>query len=172
MRRLLPRALVLGAVIVLAVPVERGTTRAAERIERTPQLFILRVPGAFDDVLTAFLEEIKRRNYVVTGVNHLDDTLARRAAELGTAPFGYERYKIVGFCNLTLAGEALRASPYVGALMPCRAVVFKVAGSRETTIAAVRPSLARFPGIDDALARIVEQAEADIVRILNAVAGD
>ena len=171
MRRALPGALVLGVAIAMAVGADRTAAQATARVERTPQLFIVRVPGAFDDVLATLLEEIKRRNYVVTGTNHLDDTLARRAAELGGEPLAYERYKIVGFCNLTLAAEALRVSPYVGALMPCRAVVFKTPGSGETIIAAVRPSFARIPGSEDALERIIQQAEADIVQILNAVAG-
>lgn len=91
MRRALPGALVLSVAIAMAVGADRTAAQATARVERTPQLFIVRVPGAFDDVLAVFLEEIKRRNYVVTGVNHLDDALARRAAETGLAPPGYER---------------------------------------------------------------------------------
>lgn len=91
MRRALPGALVLSVAIAMAVGADRTAAQATARVERTPQLFIVRVPGAFDDVLAVFLEEIKRRNYVVTGVNHLDDALARRAAETGLAPLGYER---------------------------------------------------------------------------------
>jgi hypothetical protein len=51
MRRALPGALVLGVAIAMAVGADRTAAQATARVERTPQLFIVRVPGAFDDVL-------------------------------------------------------------------------------------------------------------------------
>lgn len=172
MRRALPGALVLSVAIAMAVGADRTAAQATARVERTPQLFIVRVPGAFDDVLAVFLEEIKRRNYVVTGVNHLDDTLARRLAAIGGAPLGYERYKIVGFCNLALAEKAIRQDPHVGALMPCRAVVFKRPGVPETTIATFRPSfLATALGLQG-MDRLLGEADADILAILARMVGE
>ncbi len=172
MRRALPGALALSVALVVAAVADRSAAQAPTRVERTAQLFIVRVPGAFDDVLAAFLEEIKRRNYTVTGVNHLDDTLARRAPDVGAEPFGYEHYKIVGFCNLTLAEKAIRREPHVGAFMPCRAVVFKRPGVAETTIAAFRPTaLAAALGLQG-MDRLLAEVEADVLAILTTVAGE
>lgn len=172
MRRALAGALALGVAIALVAGADRTAAQAATRVERTPQLLIVRVPGAFEDVLASLLEEIKRRNYVVTGVNHLDDVLARRAAELGGAPLDYEGYKVVGFCNLSLADRAIRQDPYVGALMPCRAVVFKARGAPETTVAAFRPSfLAAALGLEG-MDRLLGDVEADLFAILARLAGE
>jgi uncharacterized protein (DUF302 family) len=171
MRRALPGALALGVAVVLAAGADRAAAQAS-RVERTPHLFVVRVPGAFEDVLASLLEEIKRRNYAVTGVNHLDDVLARRAAELGGAPLDYEGYKVVGFCNLSLADRAIRQDPHVGALMPCRAVVFRPRGVPETTIAAFRPSFLagalELQGMDRLLGDVV----ADLLAILTRLAGE
>ncbi len=145
--------------------------QAPGRVEQTPYVFIVRSPAGFDDVLTSLQEAIKRRNYVITGINHLDDTLRQRAADVGGPPFGYEQYKVVGFCNLTLADEAVRKNPHVGAFLPCRAVVYRARGARETTVVAFRPS-----SLAQALGQHVEgvmrQAEADILAILAEVAAD
>jgi uncharacterized protein (DUF302 family) len=133
---------------------------------------VVSVRAPFDEVLVLLQEAIKRRNYAVTGVNNLDDTLARRAADVaGPAP-PYERYKIVGFCNLSLADAVLRDDPLVGALMPCRAVVFKRQGAPETVVAALRPrALAAALGTRG-LDAVLEQLEADVVAILDDIAGD
>lgn len=172
MRRALPGALVLGVALALAVTADRTEAQGAARVERTPRLFIVRAPGAFDDVLATLLAEIRRRNYTVTDVNHLDDALARRAGDVGAPPPGYERYKIVGFCNLTLAGEAIRLDPHVGALLPCRAVVFKRPGVPETTIAVFRPGFLAAALELRGMQRVLEAAEADVLAILATVAGE
>ena len=174
----MPRAL-RGALLLFIVIAGGGAASAespsdasAARIEQTAALFILRVPLDPADALTALVEAIKRRNYFVVSVNPLDQTLSRRAAGVGAAPLLYEEYKVVSFCNLTLADEAIRLNPLIGALMPCRAVVFRVRGARETTIATFRPSFFSAHFEAGGMKRVVAQVEADILEILKGVAGE
>lgn len=126
--------------------------RVAERLkERGVPVELVIYPGAFND---------------------LDDILGRRAADVGGATLPYQHYKVIGFCNLTLADEAIRLNPYAGAFLPCRAVVFRPLGAGETIIVTARPSFlvnaVRVPGME----RIMEQAEADIQAILKDVSGE
>ena len=166
MRRALAAALLL--IETAALP---ALAQQRAEVERTPQLFILRVPASFNDVMTSLQEAIKRRNYVVTGINDLDDTLAQRSRDVGGPPLPWERYKVVGFCNLTLADEAIRRNPSVGAFMPCRAVVYQERGARETTVIAFRPSFMG-QGLGERMERLMQQVEADILAILAEVAAD
>lgn len=166
MRRALACALLL--LETAAIPA-LGQQRPG--VEQTPQLFIVRVPASFDDVMTSLQEAIKRRNYVVTGINNMDETLARRSADIGGPSLEYERYKIVGFCNLTLAAEAVRLNPFVGAFLPCRAVVYQQRGARETTVVAFRPSFIG-QALGERMEGVMRQAEADILAILVEVAAD
>jgi uncharacterized protein (DUF302 family) len=164
--------LLVGLVVAAAMPPARAAPPAAGRVEATPHFFVLRSRAPFEEVLTSLQEAVKRKNYVVTGVNDMDDTLARRAVEIGAAPLPYERYKIVGFCNLTLADQGLRISPDVGVFFPCRAVVFKARGAAETTVVAFRPMFLA-PALDrPGMEAILRQAEADVLEILAEVAAD
>jgi uncharacterized protein (DUF302 family) len=164
----------LGAVLLVAALGMAGSAaggREASGLERTPHFLIVRVRGPFDEVMLLFQEAIKRRNYGITGINDLDEALGRRAADMGGAASPYQRYKVIGFCNLTLADEAIRLNPHAGTLLPCRAVVFRRPGADETVIVAIRPSFlvnaVRAPGME----RIMEQVEADIHTILKDVSG-
>lgn len=141
-------------------------------VERTPHLLIVRVKAPFDDVMTALQEAIKRRNYVITGINNMDDILAKRSAEVGGPSLEYERYKIVGFCNLSLADEGVRTNPNVGVFFPCRALVYKAKGVAETTVVAFRPTFL-IPALGGAgMKELMERAEADILEILEEVVAD
>jgi uncharacterized protein (DUF302 family) len=165
------RPVLVGALLLLEAALVPALAQPRPGVEQTPQLFILRLSGSFDDVMTSLQEAIKRRNYVVTGVNNLDDTLARRSRDVGGPPLPWTRYKVVGFCNLTLADEALRHDPSVGAFMPCRAVVYEEPGTREITIIAFRPSFVG-QGFGERMAGLMRQVEADILAILAEVAAD
>jgi uncharacterized protein (DUF302 family) len=159
----------LAGIFLLA----SGSAQAGERreIERTEEFFVVKVKAPLPEVLTALEAAIARRNYFVAGTNHLDDTLRRRAAELGTR-FDFDHYKVLSFCNLTLADEALRAHPYVGAFMPCRVAVFAQKGSPDVIIVTMRPTflsrLFRSPEVE----RLARRVEADVLAILEMVAKD
>jgi uncharacterized protein (DUF302 family) len=157
--------------LLLVLSLLSAPAGAQTALERTPAFFVLRLKAPFDDVMLLLQEAIKRRNYAVTGVNDLDDALARRAADVAGPPLPYERYKVVGFCSLTLADVALRLTPYVGALMPCRAVVFRSPGKDETVVVAFRPSFL-VPALGAGLERVMAQAEQDVLEILGEIAAD
>lgn len=165
------RAIPWLAVMALLGPGDMASAQPRGRVAETPALFIVRVPGEFDEVMTLLREAIQRRNYVVTGINELDETLERRAADVGAPPLAYERYKVVGFCNLTLADAAVRANPHVGAFLPCRAAVYRERGARETTIVAFRPSFLA-AALGEGIQRVMRQVEADLLAILVEVAAD
>jgi uncharacterized protein (DUF302 family) len=155
----------LAAAVALGVA-SRAAGGEVGRLERTSALFVVRVAAPFDEAFTSLQEAVKRVNYAITGINNLDDTLAQRAADVGGPPLPYARYKVVGFCNLTLADAAIRRSPYVAALMPCRAVLYQEAGSATTTIVMFRPSFLASGLKDDGLRRLMAQVEADMLTIL------
>jgi len=165
------RRVLAGAILLLETAVVPAVAQPRPGVEQTPQLFIVRVAASFDDVMTSLQEAIKRRNYVVTGINNLDDTLAQRSRDIGGPSPTWAHYKVVGFCNLTLADEALRRNPSVGAFMPCRAVVYQERGVRETTVIAVRPSFMG-QGFGERMEGLMQQVELDILAILTEVAGD
>lgn len=166
-------SLAMVALLPALLLVARGSGEAGERrsVERTEGLLVLTVKGPIQEALTALQTAIARRNYFVAGINHLDDTLRRRAADLGK-PFDFDHYKILSFCSLTLADEALRAHPYVGAFMPCRVAVFAQKGSPDVIIVTMRPTflsrLFRSPEVE----RLARQVEADVLAILEMVATD
>lgn len=165
-------AAVLTAALAAALVSPAPGPAQPPRVEQTDQLFIVRSRQSFDDVLAALEQAVRQRNWVVTGINHMDDTLRRRAADLGGRAPEFERYKIVGFCSLTLADEAIRAHPHVGVFLPCRAIVYRTRGASETTVVTFRPSfLAPALGVER-MRRVMEQAEADILAILADVAAE
>jgi uncharacterized protein (DUF302 family) len=164
------RPVLLGLALLVVLWPGPGSGQPA--VEQTDHFFVVRRQAPFEDVMSVLQEAIKRRNYAITGVNHLDDTLARRAADVAGPELPYARYKVVGFCNLTLADEAVRLSPHVGAFMPCRAVVFQVRGSPETVVVAFRPTALGLALGDGGLGPVMERAERDVWLILTEVAAD
>ena len=161
------RALVALALLVPAI----AAAGERPRIERTEDLFVLRVRSPLPEVLAAVETAIARQNYFVAGTNHIDDTLRRRAADLGGS-FEFDHYKILSFCSLTLANEALRADPAVGVFMPCRLVLFARKGSPEVTILTMRPTFLSRVFRSSAVERLASRVEADVVAILEMVAAD
>lgn len=161
------RPLLLWALALIVAP-PAGWAQSG-RLEKTEHFYIVRTTESFEDAILSLTEAIQRRNYVVTGINSLDETLQSRRDAIGGPAFEYERYKVIGFCNLSLADEAIRVSPRIGAFMPCRVLVYRQAG--ETVIVTFRPAfLAAAFGAD--MAPLVQRADEDILAILEAVAGD
>lgn len=162
----------VGLGVVIPALLLGGGSRAGERsgVERSEVFLTLRVRAPFDEVLADVQAAVARRNWAMASINNLDDTLRGRAADRGRT-FDFDHYKIVSFCNLTLADEVLRTEPYVGAFMPCRLAMFVRKGSGEVVLVTVRPTfLARlFPSPE--IRRLAELVEGDILAILEMVAG-
>ncbi|MBI4269732.1 MAG: DUF302 domain-containing protein [Candidatus Rokubacteria bacterium] len=162
---------VLGALALVLLGAALAGAGADRQVRRTEELLILTVPGPFEDVLDALRAAIERRNYTLGATSAIDDALRRRAADLGER-VDFAHYKILSFCNLTFAAAALRADPHVGALLPCRVTVWARAGGQEVVLAAVRPTFLARAFRSPEFERLAAEVEADIVAILEAVAGD
>jgi uncharacterized protein (DUF302 family) len=163
------RALLAGLLLLPAAAAAWAGERP--RLERTEELLVLTVRGPLDDVLAAVETALARANYPLASTNHLDDTLRRRAADLG-GRFDFDHYKIVSFCNLTLADEALRADPAVGAFMPCRLVLFARKGSPEVVLVTMRPTFLARVFRSPEMRQLALRVEADVTAILEMVAAD
>jgi len=168
-RSCIPLTVLVPALLLAAA----GNGEPAERrgIERTEEFLVLRVKAPFQEVLATLEAAVARRNYFLVGTNHLDDTLRRRAADLGTS-FDYDHYKIVSFCSLTLADEALRAEPAVGAFMPCRLALYVRKGSPEVVIVTLRPTFLARVFKSKEMTRLAEVVENDLLEILRMVAAE
>jgi len=165
-----PTALMIAGIVLLAC----GTVRAdaqTRRVEQTDALFVVRLRAPLPEVLEALRAAVEQHNYVLGRTNDLDLALRQRAAALGQR-FDFERYKVLSYCNLTFADEALRAEPALGAFMPCRMAVYVTRGSQEVVIVTVRPTflLRSFSSPD--VQRLAAQVEADTLGILRMVAGE
>ncbi|MBI1963134.1 MAG: DUF302 domain-containing protein [Candidatus Rokubacteria bacterium] len=161
----------LAAAALLLAAAGAAAAEPARRIERTDEFLVLRLRAPHAEVLEALRGAIARRNYVAGGTSDLGDALARRARTLGE-PAEFDRYQVLSFCNLGFAAEALRVDPRAGALMPCRIAVFVVKGSAEVVVVALRPLyLARIVPAPE-FARLAAQVEADLMAVLEEVAGE
>lgn len=163
------RPVLLWALALVVWP-PTGWAQSA-RLETTEHFYTMRTTEPFEEVILSLTEAIQRRNYVVTGINSLDTMLQARREAIGSPAFDYDRYKVIGFCNLSLADEAIRVNPRIGAFMPCRAVVFREPGTGQTVVVIFRPAvLAAALGSD--MQPLMQQVDKDILAILDAVAGD
>ena len=152
----------------LCLAAAAGASAGSPRLETSEEYFVLRIEAPFGEVMASLEAAIQRRNYSVGRVNDLDDTLRRRARDLG-GTFAFDHYKVLSFCNLTLAAEVLEADPRIGALMPCRLAVFVPKGSAEVVVVTLRPTYLLRVSRSEILRRLAAQLEADILGILDMV---
>ena len=81
-----------------------------------------------------------------------------------------EPYVILGACNPPLARQGLDAEPDLGVLLPCNVVVYEREG--RTRVAAVEPGTMLSVVGNEELGPIAEAVRADLVRVVQEVAGD
>jgi uncharacterized protein (DUF302 family) len=113
---------------------------------------------SFDEALARIPEALKSEGF---GVLTEIDVAATLKAKLGVE---FQRYKILGACNPTLAHEALGAMLEIGVMLPCNVVVYERDGGGATVIA-VDP-MQTMAAQDGALASIAEQVRSRLVRVL------
>ena len=106
-----------------------------------------------------------------------DEAVARTREALGVEGFGviteidvqntlktkigvdFRRYLILGACNPTLAYEALKLEPNVGAMLPCNVVVQEISGGR-MEVSAIDP-VASMQAIDNPALKAKASVVAD-----------
>lgn len=109
-----------------------------------------------------------------------DEAVARTRESLGVEGFGviteidiqktlkakigvdFRRYLILGACNPTLAHEALKLEPNVGAMLPCNVVVQEASDGR-TEVSAIDPA-ASMQAIDNPALKAKANEVADKLR--------
>lgn len=119
----------------------------------------------FDDLLDELVTEIKARNYRVTRINHIDNIYDRRSAGIDVT-IGFERYKIIEFCNLNSCSELISADLEAGVFMPARYIMYQHIDEAEVHIAFLKPSA--FAGLfaSRALMQIAVGLEQDMLGVL------
>lgn len=93
----------------------------------------------FDILLQDLVTEIKTRNYRVTRIYDIDNAYDR-AQEGIEVTIGFQRYKIVEFCNLNSCSELISADLLAGVFMPVRFVVYQTKQDNEIYIAFLKPT--------------------------------
>lgn len=80
----------------------------------------------------------------------------------------FRPYRILGACNPQLAHVALSAEPQLGLFLPCNVVVQEI--DKRTIVSAINPMFMVQSASNRSLVHIAEDANARLLRALNAVA--
>ncbi len=154
-------------ILPVAVLISLGCISTADAVEPPNEFYITaRVEGEFSQVVADLKKAIRVNNFFVGEITNVDTGLKKRG-ELKN--IGVTHYKIIGYCNLSLAGEALRINPNIGVFMPCRLAVYQKTGSKKVVIAAMRPTYMARVFKDPRVKKMAEEVEKVLLRILDAV---
>ncbi len=139
----------------------------AQAVEPPNEFYLtVKVKGKFSRVFKDLKKAIRVNNFFVGDITDLDAGLKKRG---GLASVGVSHYKIIGFCNLTLAAQALAINPDIGVFMPCRLAVYQKIGSDEVTISAMRPSYMARVFKEPKVKKLAAKLERVLMRILDDV---
>lgn len=83
------------------------------------------IPGEFDAVLERTRAALQKHGFGVLTEIDVQGTLKTKIGQ------DFRPYRILGACNPTMAHEALKLEPHVGAMLPCNVVVQQVEGGAE-----------------------------------------
>ncbi len=78
------------------------------------------IPGEFDAVLERTRAALQKHGFGVLTEIDVQGTLKTKIGQ------DFRPYRILGACNPTMAHEALKLEPHVGAMLPCNVVVQQV----------------------------------------------
>ena len=143
------------------------TTVIAE--ERGPYLWVKTVQGNFQDVVDAVLSATSIKNFPVSGGRNYKESYTRRLQQLGGGELPFKEYRILEFCNVQLAMQAMAADLRIGIFMPCRMVVFQGNTGNTITLMTVNPDFFLRTLKTPELKKFAKAVEAVILEIFNAV---
>lgn len=129
--------------------------------------FTIEVPRNFAAVLEEVREALRATGFGVISDIDLKATLSEKLGAAAAAELG--DYQILGACNPTLAREALRADPSVGALLPCNVVVRRTPGASSTTVEAIDPKVISDVSADAGMAAVAADAAARLQAALRLI---
>lgn len=90
------------------------------------------IPGEFDAVLERTRAALQKHGFGVLTEIDVQGTLKAKIGQ------DFRPYRILGACNPTMAHEALKLEPNVGAMLPCNVVVQQADGGVE--VFAIEPA--------------------------------
>lgn len=126
-------------------------------------------PESFDELLGDLMKEVELRNYRVTRVNHIDNVFDQTERGFGS-DVGFERYKIVEFCNLSSCVDLISPDFLAGVFMPVRFILYQVQGGTATFIAFLKPSAFARLFNSEAVNQVAALLEEDMHEVLEEVA--
>lgn len=113
--------------------------REAPGTERSEYLWSKTVRGDFGEVVETVKQTVARQNFPVGQVLDYEMSFGRRLRQLGGGQLPFRHYKVVEFCNVSLAIRSLAADPRMGVFLPCRMVVYQLTEGGPITLLAVNP---------------------------------
>ncbi len=123
--------------------------------------FTTELDASFDAVVEETEKHLKQAGF---GVLTMIDVQAEFREKL---EIDFRPYVILGACNPRLAHKALETEENIGLMLPCNVIV--QAHNGNTTIAAIRPTVA-MSMIDNAeLRHVAEEVEAALKRVVEAL---
>ena len=123
----------------------------------------------FDVLLEDLVSEIKTRNYRVTRI-YDSDNIYDRLKEGIDVTVGFQRYKIVEFCNLNSCSELISSDLLSGVFMPVRFIVYQKKDETGVYIAFLKPT--SFARLFDSspLMQVAAKLHEDMANVLEEVA--
>ena len=166
----LARGLIPGLAVAAESTKPGMGTEAAQAIgERGSFLWIKTVQGEFQDVVDAVLSATSIKNFPVSGGRNYKESYTRRLQQLGGGELPFKEYRILEFCNVQLAMQAMAADLRIGIFMPCRLVVFQGRTGNTITLMTVNPDFMLRTLKTPELETFTREVEAVILEIFNAV---
>lgn len=117
------------------------------------------VATSFDDAVRRAIEALKQEGFGVLTEIDVQDTLRKK---LGVE---FQRYRILGACNPSLAHEALKREDKIGTMLPCNVVVQETA-DHQVEIAAIDPVASMMAVDNPALAQTAAEVRERLRRVI------
>lgn len=117
------------------------------------------VATSFDDAVRRATEALKQEGFGVLTEIDVQDTLRKK---LGVE---FQRYRILGACNPSLAHEALKREDKIGTMLPCNVVVQETP-EHQVEIAAIDPVASMMAVDNPALGKTAAEVRERLRRVI------
>ena len=124
--------------------------------------FSKQVELSYEDALVKVTEELQKEGFGVLTEIDVKATLKKKI------DVDYNRYKILGACNPTLAYQALTAEPEIGLLLPCNVIVYEAEDGKTTVAAIDAKAMMSVVGRDDILP-VADQVNQKLKKVIENV---
>ncbi|MBF0278712.1 MAG: DUF302 domain-containing protein [SAR324 cluster bacterium] len=122
----------------------------------------------FDDLLNDLTSEIKVRNYEITRISNLDN-INNRSDLQKDFYIGFQKYKIVEFCNLNSCAAMVSEDLLYGVFLPLRFIVYQPLHQKTIQISYLKPSATAKLFSGKAMKSIAKLLEQDMENVLEEI---